>query len=127
MRLTLAGRRLSLALVLALVACGGSDGVADPDDDDNGNGNPDPQTRVIQIAGFAFSPADVTVTRGTTVRWVNGGGMLHTVTPDGHQQWTEAVLQDGQQFQHTFATAGTYAYYCDPHRGSGMTGVIRVQ
>lgn len=80
----------------------------------------------ITAAGTSFSPATVTIDVGTTVRWVNGGGS-HTVTPDGHSAWARAVLNSGQMFEHTFNTAGTFAYYCEPHRDAGMTGTITVQ
>lgn len=81
----------------------------------------------ITAAGTSFSPATVTIDVGTTVRWVNGGGD-HTVTPDGHTQWTRAVLSSGgQPFSHTFNTPGTYQYYCEPHESAGMTGTITVQ
>lgn len=83
---------------------------------------------LITLSGTSFSDDDVTISVGQTVRWENRDGTLHTVTPDGHSQWTEVVLDsNGESFEHTFNTAGTYAYYCNPHRSVGMTGVIRVQ
>ena len=54
--------------------------------------------------------------------------MLHTVTPDGHTEWARwETTSTGQSFEHTFNTPGTYDYYCEPHRGMGMTGSITVQ
>ncbi|MDH3223812.1 MAG: plastocyanin/azurin family copper-binding protein [Gemmatimonadota bacterium] len=77
---------------------------------------------------LTFSQASLTITAGTAVRWVNSGVMLHTVTPDGHSEWSAATLGgNGDMFTHTFNTAGTYAYYCEPHQGQGMTGTITVQ
>jgi plastocyanin len=82
----------------------------------------------ITLSGTSFSDADVTIAPGTTIRWINQDGMLHTVTPDGHTAWTSTSLgTQGATFQHTFTAAGTYAYYCQPHQSAGMTGVIRVQ
>ena len=81
----------------------------------------------IDIVGFTFSPSTTTVARGTTVRWVNGTTTFHTVTPDGHTAWADANLAAGATFQHTFDTAGTFNYYCTPHRSAGMTGTINVQ
>jgi plastocyanin len=76
---------------------------------------------------LAFSRPSVTISAGTAVRWVNTGAMLHTVTPDGHSEWTAANLATtGASFTHTFNTPGTYEYYCEPHVGSGMTGTITV-
>ena len=84
--------------------------------------------RVITIQGLSFSPADVTIAVGTTVRWENPTDMLHTVTPQGHNQWQSATLSaPGTSFSHTFNTPGEYAYFCQPHQSSGMTGIIRVQ
>ncbi len=53
--------------------------------------------------------------------------MLHTVTPQGHTEWSAANLSsNGSTFVHTFDTPGTYAYYCQPHLGQGMTGTVTV-
>lgn len=83
---------------------------------------------LIGLAGTSFSDADVTIDAGTTIRWRNDDGNLHTVTPDGHTQWSSVTLDaSGETFEHTFNTPGTYNYYCNPHRSQGMTGVIRVQ
>ena len=77
---------------------------------------------------LTFSQTSLTITAGTAVRWVNSGAMLHTVTPDGHTEWSAATLaSSGDRFTHTFNTPGTYAYYCEPHQGQGMTGTITVQ
>lgn len=77
---------------------------------------------------LTFSQASLTISAGTAVRWVNSGVMLHTVTPDGHSEWSAATLANsGDRFTHTFNTPGTYAYFCEPHQGQGMTGTITVQ
>ena len=77
---------------------------------------------------LTFSQSSLTIAAGTAVRWVNSGAMLHTVTPDGHSEWSAASLgTTGDRFTHTFNTPGTYAYYCEPHQGQGMTGTIVVQ
>jgi plastocyanin len=76
---------------------------------------------------LSFSRTNVSISAGTAVRWVNVGAMLHTVTPDGHSEWTAANLGgNGSTFTHTFDTPGTYDYYCDPHLANGMTGTITV-
>jgi plastocyanin len=89
---------------------------------------PGAQVREVELIGMSFVPATVTIAAGTTVRWINRSGGPHTVTPDGHTEWTSVNMTTANQtFEHTFDTAGTYAYYCDPHRTGGMTGVITVQ
>jgi len=75
---------------------------------------------------LTFSQANVNISAGTSVRWVNAGEMLHTVTPDGHSEWTSTELPSkGSMFLHTFETPGTYEYFCEPHR-PGMSGTVTV-
>ncbi|CAN5525210.1 hypothetical protein BH24GEM3_BH24GEM3_01680 [soil metagenome] len=89
----------------------------------------------IRLTGTSFDPADVTITPGTTVRWVNTDGIAHTVTPENASQtgvWQRQTTNtQGVVFSHTFAAAGqTYRYRCEPHSANfttGMVGVIRVQ
>ena len=104
-----------LSVVLVLQSCG--DDPMQPDD-----------TETIEARDdFTFSRPNLTISAGTEVRWVNAGVMLHTVTPDGHSEWSAANLATtGATFTHTFDTPGTYEYYCEPHLGSGMTGTITV-
>ncbi|CAN5652427.1 hypothetical protein BH23GEM6_BH23GEM6_11710 [soil metagenome] len=91
-------------------------------------GNP-AQSAEISLAPSSFTPADVTVARGGTVRWVNGASIAHTITPanssqDGVWQSQNIPAQQGFSFSHTFTTAGVYNYSCILH--AGMVGVIRV-
>ncbi len=88
-----------------------------------------PQTGTVEVTlrADAFSPSQVTVEAGTTIRWVNGGDVVHTITPDGHEEWTRAVLEsEGEVFEHTFHEPGDYPYICEPHQALGMVGTIRV-
>jgi len=86
------------------------------------------EVTLITLSGTSFSNADVTISVGERIRWQNADNALHTVTPDGHSEWASVQLDaTGESFEHTFNTAGTYNYYCNPHRAAGMTGVIRVQ
>ena len=34
--------------------------------------------------------------------------------------------EEGDSFVMAFDTAGSYAYYCEPHRGAGMNGALTV-
>lgn len=79
----------------------------------------------VTAGGTSFTPDDVTIAVGGTVRWVWQSNP-HTVTPSGHSEWTEVNLNSsGDQFEHMFDTAGEYDYLCTVH--PGMTGVIRVE
>jgi plastocyanin len=76
---------------------------------------------------YQFIPSTLSIPAGTAVRWMNAGTSLHTVTPDGHSEWSSTSLQEeGDIFVHTFTNPGTYAYYCEPHVGFGMTGTVTV-
>ncbi len=76
-----------------------------------------------------FSPVDVTISVGDTVRWTFASS-AHTVdsgsdcTPDN----SAGTVHTGQQsagftIDHTFTAVGTYPYYCDPHC-PGMEGSV---
>lgn len=82
----------------------------------------------ITLSGVTFTPSDVTIAPGTTVRWRNAQAVGHTITPDGHSEWNrQTMTNEGQIFLHTFDAAGTFPYFCEPHLSQGMTGTIRVQ
>jgi plastocyanin len=81
-------------------------------------------THAVNISGFAFSPASITVAVGDTVTWTNADSAAHTATASGGA-FDSGTLNQGQSFSFTFATAGTFAYVCDFH--SNMMGTITVQ
>lgn len=95
-----------------------------------------PTTVVVGPNGdFRFAPTSVTVAVGDTVEWFWSSGGHNVVadsTPDG-ADWTgtadapSAVYDAGHEYSHTFEVAGTHSYYCNPHRGSGMTGEVVVE
>jgi plastocyanin len=71
-------------------------------------------TDAVNIKNFAFSPATVTVTAGSTVVWTNGDSIQHDITFDGGGIGS-GVLNHNDTFSHTFPTAGTYHYICSIH------------
>src|SRR5690606_10744507 len=82
----------------------------------------------VELVGLSFSPSNVQISVGQTVRWINRSSDLHTVTPEGHNAWASRSLnQQGQAFEHTFNSPGTYDYFGEPHRAAGMTGRVVVQ
>ena len=81
-----------------------------------------------------FSPPTITVVIGVnnTVVWTNQDSATHTVTPTTGSAW--GVSQDcqgilglcqGNTYQNTFSTAGTYQYKCLYH--NGMLGEVIVK
>lgn len=97
---------------------------------DSGGTEPTPTTtmEVHLTSGLQFTPADLTIEPGTTVRWVNDASIFHTITPDGHSEWERATMTTaGDDFTHTFEAEGEFPYYCEPHLSQGMTGTVTVQ
>ena len=97
---------------------------------------------VVVIQNYAFNPAQLTITAGTTVTWTNKDTVGHTVTegnPESPKSPSERVFDSshgtsgadvitippGQSWSFTFTTPGEYDYYCIPH--PYMTGHISVQ
>ena len=47
--------------------------------------------------------------------------------PEGAPAWDSGFLTAaGQSYEHTFEVEGVHNYYCIPHEGSGMVGIIVV-
>jgi plastocyanin len=79
----------------------------------------------IKIDNFAFAPAEMTVTPGTTVRWVNRDDIPHTVVSEDKTTFKSKALDTDDTFSHTFNKPGTYAYFCSVH--PKMTAKVIVQ
>src|SRR5512135_3562877 len=75
------------------------------------------------IIDFGFQPASLTVKAGSTVTWKNTGAVAHTVTAND-ASFDSGHVAPGASFQHTFATAGTYAYHCTIHASMTATVVV---
>lgn len=73
-----------------------------------------------------FTPADLVVKRGTTVRWLNRGQNIHT-TSSLEGSWDSPGLERRQSFSFTFTKPGEYRYLCRQHLLNGMIGVITVK
>ena len=83
-----------------------------------------------------FSPAVVWVEEGATVTWEIASGS-HSATsyhpdtdavlriPEDADSFDSGTISSGT-FEHTFETPGVYNYYCRPHRGLGMVGLVIV-
>jgi plastocyanin len=80
--------------------------------------------------GKYFVPEATTVSKGTTVTWINDDVTLHTVTSGSAEsgnsgtEFDSSYLAAGKTFQHQFGTAGTFDYYCTLH--PWMTGKMIV-
>lgn len=81
-----------------------------------------------QILKDSYAPPAITVSAGDTVTWTDvdttpGNG--HTVTSSGRGPLRSPSLGQGGTFSYTFASAGTYPYYCAIH--PDMTGTVTVR
>jgi plastocyanin len=78
----------------------------------------------VKIDNFTFNPKQITVKTGDTVTWVNHDDIPHTVTSKT-QLFRSKALDSDDKFSFTFATPGSYAYFCALH--PMMTGSIVVE
>lgn len=83
----------------------------------------EPAANEVFIQSMAFSPATITITAGTTVKWTNKDGVAHTVTSDTGL-FDSGNVGANKTYSHAFTTAGTYNYHCTYH--SSMTAKIVV-
>ncbi len=77
---------------------------------------------------LAFEPSTINISSGDTVKFVNNKLAPHNAVFDGHEELSHADLAfaPGESWEETFSTAGTYDFYCEPHRGAGMVGKVVV-
>ena|SRR5687768_12692549 len=74
-----------------------------------------PPTRTVVIQNFRFKPANITVKRGTKVRWINKDSTAHTATANNGRSFDSGLLRKGQRYTHTFKSAGKKKYHCEIH------------
>lgn len=151
-------KKLAIAWVLAVTAvvaaCGSSDGggsssgtsgtpgpsadsgAADGSTPDGGAADTStpagPTTVTVAVTSNVFTPAEVTIKVGDTVKWVWGGGIHNVVSglscaPNGTFTSGAPTGDTSTVFSRTFDTAGTFDYYCEVHCTVGMTGRVIVQ
>lgn len=112
------------ALVLAAAACGQSSSPTNPSPMPSSSGS-----TVSIVAGAstktsnAYAPNPISVSRGTTVMWMNNDTVTHTSTSDTGG-WNSGAIAPGASFNFTFQSAGTFAYHCQIH--PGMVGTVSV-
>ena len=82
--------------------------------------------QTVNITGLAFSPRNVTIQVGDTVTWVNNNQGAHNVVAN-NGSFRSGEPEDQFTFSHTFTTAGSFGYHCQPHQALGMTGTVTVE
>jgi plastocyanin len=76
----------------------------------------------VTILNFAYDPATITVSKGTTITWTNKDPTAHTVTGTGFD--SGSIAPEGV-YTHTFNETGTFPYGCTFH--PNMHGTVVVQ
>mmetsp|Transcript_11933 Transcript_11933/g.23785 ORF Transcript_11933/g.23785 Transcript_11933/m.23785 type:complete len:230 (-) Transcript_11933:313-1002(-) len=98
------------------------------------------ETKMVNMGtdggGLQFVPAKTAICAGDSVKWINNKGGPHNVVfdedaiPAGVSQekisMEDQLGDEGDSFVMKFDTKGDYAYYCEPHRGAGMNGMLTV-
>jgi len=122
----------AVVLAIALSACG-----SDAKEQSSGDGASTNGGSTVTLELIAFKPDSLTVAAGTTVSWKNADRADHTVTSGSVDQQAGSVttrtdgrfdsgtLAGGGQFTFTFATPGTYSYFCKLHPAT-MRGQVTV-
>lgn len=87
---------------------------------------------------MVFEPALVEAEPGDTVRFLfkdpgHNAAAYHPdnrgkpeLIPDGAEVWDSGFKNPGQEYEVTLSTEGAHHYYCLPHEGMGMVGIIAV-
>jgi uncharacterized protein (TIGR03118 family) len=100
------------------------------------------QTHTVMVGdggALVFTPANLTIQAGDTLRWVwgspghsvvsgtNGNADNRFCSPSNTGCDNPPLSSKGATYEHTFTQAGTFPYYCSVHFSLGMTGTITVQ
>jgi plastocyanin len=83
-----------------------------------------------------FVPSSLTVASGETVTFVNNAGFPHNLIFDednvpsgvnaGNLSREDYLNGPGEKVEVKLVEKGRYEFYCEPHQGAGMKGVITV-
>lgn len=120
---------LGIVLAAALLgACGSDDDggaiedVTTSSSADTGAGSPTSGAQV-DVQGFKFTPAEISVRVGDKVTWRFTDNTAHTVTADDGS-FDSGGHGSGETFDHTFDEAGSVTYHCTIHET--MKGTVSV-
>lgn len=111
---------LILALSLASLGCGNNSTSTTETNTQTG-------ANTVSIENFKFVPADLTVSIGDTVTWINNDSTNHTVTGDKtgtDDDFDSGILKPGDQYTYVFDQSGPQPYHCTIH--SSMKATVTV-
>lgn len=80
----------------------------------------------VDIIKFQFTPQQITIKAGDTVRWTNREKrQYHSVWFEQQGDPEPDYFFPGESYQRTFEQAGVFPYRCGPH--PKMTGTVTVE
>lgn len=122
-RANISGAILLVAIMMISFSCSDSEDDNPTGSNNNPGGSNLPGANEVFIRSMAFDPSTITVAAGTTITWTNKDAVAHTVTSNTNL-FNSGNLGTGKTFTFTFATPGTYSYYCSIH--PSMIGSVTV-
>ncbi len=75
----------------------------------------------VNLKDIAFAPANIRISKGTAVTWMNDDTVTHYVNTDAHPAHTyypgqnSTALKPGEQYTLPFDLPGIYPYHCSAH------------
>merc|ERR1719199_1088074 len=98
------------------------------------------ETKMVKMGSdsgqLVFVPHELQICKGDSVTWTNNKGGPHNVVfdedaiPSGVAvdsiSMDDQLGEEGATFTKKFEVAGSYKYFCEPHRGAGMTAELTV-
>ncbi|AIX20563.1 PetE plastocyanine [Synechococcus phage ACG-2014e] len=77
---------------------------------------------------LVFEPNEITISAGDTVHFINEALPPHNIIVEARPDLSRESLlfAPGETQDVVFADAGDYNFFCGPHQGAGMTGVVHV-
>ena len=116
--------RALLVLSVLVVLTAGFQGDIAPQSEDS-------QTVVISVdsTNLRFSPSQVTITEGDTVRFFWSGQALPHNAVEANGVFDSGEPARAVDYAYTFerGSNGTYDFVCEPHESMGMVGQITVE
>ncbi len=113
---------LPVLVVAGLAGCGGGGGADTATEAASGAAGG--AGEAVEIVDFSYKPADLTVSKGTTVEFTNEDSTAHTATAKGGA-FDSGTIQPGKSSKVTLGQAGTFTYSCSFH--PFMKGTVTVE
>lgn len=97
---------------------------ATPQAENAASDKPAGEVHIVEIVNFAFSPAELTIKAGDSVKFINKDEIAHSATADD-KSFDTGMLELEHAKEVAFDKEGEFSYYCLPH--PAMQGKIIVE